>query len=49
MKVSMEAHVKYLMNLGDKNHGFSKHHLFPFFMFNLIQRKFFCLGAISFQ
>lgn len=28
--VSMEVHVKYLMNWKDKNHEFSKHNLFPF-------------------
>jgi hypothetical protein len=29
-EVSIEAHVKYLMNLDDKDHGFVKHHLFIF-------------------
>jgi len=36
---------EYLMNLDDKDHGFAKHHLFIFFMFNLIQRRQICLGT----
>jgi hypothetical protein len=44
-KVSIEAHVKYSMNLDDKDHGFAKHHLFIFFMFNLIQRRQIYLGT----
>jgi hypothetical protein len=26
VKISLKAHVKYLMTLNDENHGFSKHH-----------------------
>ncbi len=26
VKISLQAHVKYLMTLNDENHGFSKHH-----------------------
>ncbi|HYP43548.1 MAG TPA: DUF6570 domain-containing protein, partial [Candidatus Nitrosocosmicus sp.] len=44
-KISLEAHVQYLLNLDDENHGFLRHHLFPFFMFNLIQRRQICRGA----
>ncbi len=45
IKVSIEAHVKYFMNLDDKDHGFVEHHLSIFFMFNLIQHIQICLGT----
>jgi hypothetical protein len=33
----LDAHIQYLLNLEDENHKFLTHHLFRFFMFNLIQ------------
>jgi hypothetical protein len=45
IKISLQSHIQYLLNLEDENHGFSRHHLFPFFMFNLIQRRQICREA----
>ena len=38
IKITLQTNVCYLLNLDDKIHEFGKHHLFPFFMFNIIQR-----------
>jgi hypothetical protein len=45
IKISLESHIQYLLNLENENHKFSTHHLFRFFMFNLIQRRQICRGA----
>ncbi len=45
VKVSLQMHVKQLLNLDEAKYAFSKNHLFPFFVFNIIQRKQICLGA----
>jgi hypothetical protein len=45
IKISLESHIQYLLNLEDENHKFSTHHLFRFFMFNLKQRRQICRGA----
>jgi len=45
IKLSLQTHVKHLMNLDKICYQFSKHHLFPFFVFNIIQRRQICLGA----
>jgi hypothetical protein len=37
--------IKHLMNLNEIYYKFSKHHLFPFFVFNIIQQRQVCLGA----
>jgi hypothetical protein len=33
------------MNLDKTHYQFSKHHLFPFFVINILQRRQICLGA----
>ncbi len=43
MKVSLQTHLKHLKNLEENHYPFSKHHLFPFFIFNIIQQKQKCL------
>ncbi len=40
MKVSLQTHLR---NLEKNHYPFSKHHLFPFFIFNIIQQKQKCL------
>jgi hypothetical protein len=45
VKVSLQLHVKHFLNLDETKYTFSKHHLFPFFVFNIIQRKQICFGA----
>ncbi len=45
IKLSLQTHVKYLMNLYETRYQFSKHHLFPFFVFNILQCRQICLGA----
>jgi hypothetical protein len=45
MKVSLQMHIKHLMNVNETQYNFSKHHLFPFFVFNVIQRRQICLGT----
>jgi hypothetical protein len=45
IKLSLQTHVKHLMNLDETCYQFSKHHLFPFFVFNIIQRKQIYFGA----
>ena len=45
IKIFLQSHIQYLLNLEDENHGFSRYQLFPFFMFNLIQRRQICCGA----
>ncbi len=45
VKVSLQMHVKHLLNLDKTKYAFSKHHLFPFFVFNKIQHRQICLGA----
>ncbi len=36
VKISLQMHVKHLLNLNTNKYAFSKHHLFPFFVFNII-------------
>ncbi len=36
IKLSLQTHVKHLMNLDEICYLFSKQHLFPFFVFNII-------------
>jgi hypothetical protein len=43
VKVSLQMHVKHLLN--EAEYVFSKNHLFPFFLFNIIQCRQICLGA----
>ncbi len=45
VKVSLQMHVKHLLNLDEAKYAFSKNHLFPFFVFNIIQRRQIYLGA----
>jgi len=45
MKVSLQIHMKHLRNLEENHYPFSKHHLFPFFIFTIIQQKQKCLRA----
>jgi hypothetical protein len=45
IKVSLQMHMKHLMNLDDTQYNFSKHHLFSFFVFNIIQQRQICLEA----
>jgi hypothetical protein len=45
VKVSLKMHVKHLLNLDEAKYAFSKNHLFPFFVFNIIQYRQICLGA----
>jgi hypothetical protein len=44
IKVSLQMHIRHLMNLNGTQYKFSKHHLFPFFVFNVIQIRQICLG-----
>jgi hypothetical protein len=44
IKLSLQTHVKHLMNLDETRYQFSKHHIFPFFVFNIIQHRQICLG-----
>jgi hypothetical protein len=39
IKVSLQMHIKHLVNLDDTQYNFSKHHLFSFFVFNIIQQR----------
>jgi hypothetical protein len=43
LKLSLQTHVKHLMNLYKTCYQFSKHHLFPFFVFNIRQHRQICL------
>jgi hypothetical protein len=43
IKVSFQLHTKHLMNLDDIQYKISKHHQFPFFVFNMIYRRQICL------
>jgi len=43
IKISLQTHVKHLMNLDETCYQFSKHHIFPFFVFNIIQHRQICL------
>jgi hypothetical protein len=36
VKVSLQMHVKHLLNIDKNKYAFSKHHLFPFFVCNII-------------
>jgi hypothetical protein len=36
VKVSLHMHVTHLLNLDKNKYAFSKHQLFPFFVFNII-------------
>jgi hypothetical protein len=36
VKLSLQMHVKHLLNLDTNKYAFSKHHLFPFLVFNII-------------
>jgi hypothetical protein len=36
MKIPLQMHVRHLMNLNENYYQFSKHHLFSFFIFNVI-------------
>jgi hypothetical protein len=45
VKVSLQLHVKQFLNLDKTKYTFSKHHLFPFFVFNIIQHRQICFGA----
>jgi hypothetical protein len=45
IKVSLQMHMKHLMNLDDTQYNFSKHHLFSFIFFNIIQQRQICLKA----
>jgi hypothetical protein len=45
IKLSLQTDVKHLMNMDKIRYEFSKHHLFPFFVFNIIQLRQICLGA----
>jgi hypothetical protein len=45
LKVSLQMHVKHLLNFDEAKYAFSKNHIFPFFVFNIIQCKQICLGA----
>jgi len=45
IKVSLQMHIKHLMNLDDTQYNFSKHHLFSFFVFNIIQQSQICFEA----
>jgi hypothetical protein len=45
IKLSLQTHVKHLMNLDETCYQFSKHHLFPFFVFNIIQCTQIYLGT----
>jgi hypothetical protein len=45
IKVSLQMHVKHLLSLDETKYVFSKHHLFRFFVFNIIQHRQVCLGA----
>jgi hypothetical protein len=45
VKVSFQLHIKHLMNLDYTKYVFSKHYLFPFFVFNIIQQRQICLRA----
>jgi hypothetical protein len=44
IKISLQLHTKHFMNLDKTQYKFSKHHLFPFFVFDMIQRRQICLG-----
>jgi hypothetical protein len=45
IKVSLQLDVKRFLNLDKTKYTFSKHHLFPFFVFNIIQCRQICFGA----
>jgi hypothetical protein len=45
VKISLQLYVKHFLNLDKTKYAFSKHHLFPFFLFNTVQRRQICLGA----
>jgi len=45
VKVSLQMHVKHLLNLDEAKYAFSKNHLFPIFVCNIIQHRQICLGA----
>jgi hypothetical protein len=45
IKLSLQIHVKHLMNLYEIHYQFSKKNLFLFFVFNIIQHKQICFGA----
>jgi hypothetical protein len=39
MKVSLQIQMKHLLNLDENHYPFSKHHLFSFCIFNIIQQR----------
>jgi hypothetical protein len=45
VKLSLHLHVKQFLNLYETKYTFSKHHQFPFFVFNTIQHRQICFGA----
>jgi hypothetical protein len=45
IKISLQLHTKHFMNLDETQYKFSKHHLFPIIVFDIIQRREICLGA----
>ncbi len=45
VKVSLPLHVKQFLKLYETKYTFSNHHQFPFFVFNIIQRRQNCFGA----
>jgi hypothetical protein len=45
IKISLQLHTTHLMNLDETQYKISKHHLFPFFVFDIIQQRQICLGA----
>jgi hypothetical protein len=45
VKVLVQMHVKHLLHLDETKYTLSKHHLFPFFVFNIIQCRQICVGA----
>jgi len=45
VKILVQMHVKHLLNLEETKYTLSKHHLFPFFVFNIIQHRQICLEA----
>jgi hypothetical protein len=45
VKVLVQMHVKHLLNLDQTKYALSKHHLFPIFVFNIIQCRQICFRA----
>ncbi len=45
VNISQQIHVNHLLNLDETKHSFSKNHLFPFFVFDIIKCRQICLGS----